>query len=333
MASDTASWESSLLSRAYHALDNHISSEPIESDQKQLECAYAYCTQVTRLHSRTFYLASALLPPPQRRAVRALYAFCRVSDDLVDNGGADRLWRLRLWRQESLLIHPHPENLVALAWADTRARFGIPRQYAEQLLDGVAVDIRQTRYQTFRELAHYCYGAASTVGLMSMHIVGYTSEGAIPYAIKLGVALQLTNILRDVGEDWRNGRFYLPLEELAAFNLTEEDVAAGDVDGRWRAFMHFQISRTRRLYQEALPGIGLLEPRGRFAIAAAAGLYQAILDDIEAHDHDVFNRRAYVGEVEKLKRLPGIWWWRRGLKNRGAGGRGSRGEIGSISTC
>lgn len=309
MAADTASWEASLLRRAHHALDNNRkTNEPLQSDQNQLEQAYQYCADLTRRHSRTFHLASRLLPGPQRQAVRALYAFCRVSDDLVDEGDGDRLWQLRRWRQESLLAHPHSDNPVALAWADTRARHGIPRQYAEQLLDGVAVDIAQTRYQTFRDLAHYCYGAASTVGLMTMHIVGYTSEAAIPYAIKLGVALQLTNILRDVGEDWQNGRFYLPLDELATFNLAEDDVAAGRIDGRWHAFMHFQISRTRQLFQEALPGIALLEPQGRLAIAAAAELYRAILDDIEAHNHDVFNRRAHVSDMQKLKRLPGIWW-------------------------
>jgi phytoene synthase len=308
MAADTASWESSLLRRAYHALDNHTLNEPVQSDQKQLQRAYAYCADLTRRYSHTFYLASGLLPPSQRQAARALYAFCRISDNLVDEGGADRLRQLRQWRQESLLAHPHPHNRVALAWADTRARYGIPRQYAEQLLDGVAADIMQTRYQTFRELAHYCYGVASTVGLMTMHIVGYAGEAAIPYAIKLGVALQLTNILRDVGEDWQNGRFYLPLEELATFNLTEDDIATGQIDGRWHAFMHFQISRTRQLYREALPGVALLESGGRFAIAAAAELYRAILNDIEAHSHDVFNRRANVSDVQKLKRLPGIWW-------------------------
>jgi 15-cis-phytoene synthase len=180
--------------------------------------------------------------------------------------------QLARWRQESLQAHPHPDNLVALAWADARARYGIPRQYAEQLLDGVAADIDHLRYQTFEELAHYCYGVASTVGLMSMHIVGYASDDAIPYAIKLGVALQLTNILRDVGEDWQKGRFYLPLEEMAAFGLAEAELPISGDDPRWVAFMQFQIERTRQLYREALPGIGLLDPQGRFAIAAAGAV-------------------------------------------------------------
>ena len=122
------------------------------------------------------------------------------------------------------------------------------------------------------------------------------------------MALQLTNILRDVGEDWRAGRLYLPQDELADYGLAEDDIENGVVDDRWRAFMRFQIDRTRTLYAEAVPGIALLDPDGRFAIGAAAGLYRGILDDIEAHDYDVFSRRAHVSTVGKLVKLPGIWW-------------------------
>ena len=203
--------------------------------------------------------------------------------------------------------HPPQDDPVALSWADTRARFSIPAQYAEQLLDGVASDMIVNRYETFSDLAGYCYSVASTVGLMSMHIVGFTNDSAIPYAVKLGVALQLTNILRDVAEDWENGRLYLPLQELQAFGLAEADIAAGTNDHRWKAFMAFQIARARQLYDEAMPGLALLERRGRVAVAAAAELYRAILDDIEAHDYDVFTRRAHIGTGQKLVRLPGIW--------------------------
>lgn len=203
---------------------------------------------------------------------------------------------------------PPCDDPVALAWADTRTRYNIPVRYAEQLIAGVASDATITRYETFDELAAYCYRVASTVGLMAMHIIGYAGRRAIPYAVKLGVALQLTNILRDVGEDWRTGRCYLPQVELAAYGLSEADVARGQVDDRWRAFMRFQIGRTRTLYTEAMPGIALLDRSGRFAIAAAAELYRAILDDIESHDYDVFTRRAHVNAAGKLARLPGIWW-------------------------
>jgi len=305
---NTQTWESRLLRLAYHALDGSTHSQPVARGREHLEQAYQHSTDITRHHSRTFYLASSLLPRAQRQAARALYAFCRVSDDLVDSQEeTHRHQKLLQWRQESLADHPPIYNLVALAWADTRANFGIPRRYAEQLLDGITTDLVKTRYATFDELAQYCYGVASTVGLMTMHIVGYSGDEALPYAIKLGVALQLTNILRDVGEDWRNGRLYLPQEELEMFNLTEEDIAAGRNDERWHAFMNFQISRARRLYAEALPGVAMLGKSGRFAIGAAAELYQAILDDIEANNYDVFNYRAHTTGLEKLKMLPGIW--------------------------
>jgi phytoene synthase len=148
---------------------------------------------------------------------------------------------------------------------------------------------------------------ASTVGLIVMHIIGFQGSAALPYAIKLGVALQLTNILRDVGEDWQAGKLYLPIEELAEFGLSEADIAASCIDDRWRRFMRFQIERARTLYREAEPGIMLLDADGRFAIGAASTLYRSILEDIEAHDYDVFHRRAHVGLWGKLRRLPKAW--------------------------
>jgi 15-cis-phytoene synthase len=302
-------WESSLLSLAQEDWSPAmaLATEAVK-DQALLAQAYEHCRRLTAAHSRSFYLASGLLPPPKRQAARALYAFCRTADDLVDRPNGDPQAALLAWQRRVLSPHPPIHNLVAVAWADTRTRYHIPPSYSKQLLAGVGRDITQHRYQTFADLTTYAYGVASTVGLMSMHIVGFTSPQALPYAIKLGVALQLTNILRDVGEDWRAGRVYLPQDELAAFGLTEADLAAGRVDNRWRAFMQFQISRDRQLYTEAWPGIGLLNQDGRLAIAAAAALYQAILADIEAHDYDVFRRRAYVGAWDKLRQLVVLWW-------------------------
>ncbi len=307
------SWEQKLLERAHEAFKSSVRFGDIEFSEEILEAAYHYCESVTKAHSRTFYLASGLLPPAKRRAARALYAFCRISDDLVDNAQYDPESELQSWRMSVLADRPSIDDQVAVAWADTRKQYRIPIGYAEQLLDGVARDISQTRYATFDDLTEYCYGVAATVGLMSMHIIGFSGPEAIPYAVKMGVALQLNNILRDVGEDWRAGRVYLPKEDLDAFGLTEEDIAAGRVDDRWRALMDFQIQRNRRLYAESMPGIALLHPDGRFAIAAAAELYRAILTDIESNDWDVFSRRAYVSKRGKLRRLPGIWWRARNL--------------------
>jgi phytoene synthase len=302
---------------AREAFDQDSPRECVEADAETLLKAYAYCDDLTQAHSKTFYTASALMPANKRRAVRALYAFCRVSDDLVDLGDPDALAEerqaaLEAWRGRALAGQPRAGDPVTLAWADTMARYRIPARYAHHLIDGVAKDIHKTRYASFDELAEYSYGVASTVGLMSMHITGFSGPEAIPYAVKLGVALQVTNILRDVGEDWRTGRVYLPQDELAAYGLSEVDLSAGRVDDRWRAFMRFQIERNRRLYAEALPGVGMLHADGRFAIAAAAELYRGILRDIEAYDYDVFNRRAYLTKWGKLVRLPGIW-----LRSRG----------------
>jgi len=312
-------WETTLLNWAYSARDTHQPAGPdlMAVTDPALQSAYAVCEQITADSSRTFYLASGLLPVCQRCAVRALYAFCRVTDDVVDESaqGSDRAAALASWR--ALLQDPNPrtDHPVALAWTDARRRRNIPVGYVEQLIDGVARDLTPTRYQIFDEIAAYAYGVASTVGLMAMHIVGYAEDAAIPYAVRLGVALQMTNILRDVGEDWRNGRLYLPAEELAAYGLDEGVIADGAYQHpRWRAFMRFQIDRNRRLYSEGLPGIALLNPEGRFAIAAAAQLYRAILTDIEAHDYDVFSRRAHIGKLGKAARLPMIWWRSRRAK-------------------
>ena len=321
LAYSLSSWEERLLDLAYQPLASLASRDdpaPIAVDAPTLARAYAYSAALTRKHSKTFYLASGLLPTERRQAARALYAFCRISDDLVDAGylssdserGGDGhlLAQLEAWRRRALSDDPPRDDPVALAWADTRARYRIPAEYADQLIDGVARDIQTNRYSTFADLTEYAYGVASTVGLMVMHIVGFSGKEAIPYAVKLGIALQLTNILRDVGEDWHSGRLYLPLDELEAFGLSETDVAGGHVDNRWRELMRFQIIRNRRLYTEALPGVAMLHPKGRFAIAAAGELYRAILDDVELYDYDVFARRSHVGRWGKLRRLPGIWW-------------------------
>jgi phytoene synthase len=311
-------WERTLLPLAYEAEHQVVVSTPLPvGDRFFLDRAYAYCAALTSMHSRTFFMATGLLPSEKRRAMRALYAFCRSSDDIVDHAQGNAAGALAVWQRSVLAPEPPPGDLVALAWADTRLRYGIPQRYAEQLINGVGSDLRQQRYRMFEEVVMYAYGVASTVGLMSMHIIGFAGEQAIPYAIKLGIALQLTNILRDVGEDWRSRRVYLPTDEMTAYGLTEADLDRGQVDDRWRAFLRFQIARNRRLYAEADPGIALLSGDGRFAVAAASELYRAILDDIEAHDYDVFNRRAHVSAWNKVYRLPGIWWRSRERKGRG----------------
>lgn len=312
MQAQTHGWEHALLSLAAEARTSTVGSKMPQVDRALLDEAYRHCEAITAEQSRSFHFASALLPPAKRRAVRALYAFCRTTDDIVDRRSHRRAERLAAWRLQVLSAIPSISDPVVLAWTDTRLRFNVPLRYAEQLIDGVARDLVTVRYETFEQLAAYCYGVASTVGLMSMHIIGFAGQEALPYAIKLGVALQVTNILRDVAEDWQAGRLYLPQADLNHFGLCEADIAAASITGEppsgWQAFMRYQVARNRRLYQEALPGIHLLDPDGRFAITAAAYLYAAILDDIEAHGYDVFSRRAYTTTWNKLRRLPLIWW-------------------------
>ncbi|WP_098504414.1 phytoene/squalene synthase family protein [Tepidiforma thermophila] len=272
-----------------------------------LDAAFARCAAVTKEHSRTFYTATRLLPAEKRRAVRALYAFCRVADDIVDEPGEEREARLRQWGQAGTGAAPAGDDPVLQAWAATRDAYGIPAHFAGQLVDALADDLGHRGYDTFDELARYCYGVASTVGLMSMRIIGWSGDPSL-YAIRLGVAMQLTNILRDVAEDWRNGRVYLPREDLERFGVTDDQIGAGRVDDRWRALMQFQVARARRLYTGARPGVGLLHRDGRLAVTAALELYSRILDEIERRDYDVFTGRASVPGWRRVALLPLVAW-------------------------
>lgn len=315
MATASISWEEKLFKRAT------VASAPAmifghNVDRQALDSAYQYCAELTYTHSRTFHMSSGLLPKEMRSASRALYTFCRITDDIVDQPGAGtnvemRLADLQSWRRRSLeCSHNHTgdeSDPAILAWTDTRARYGIPKAYAEQLIEGVAQDMTHDRYANFDDLAHYCYLVASTVGLMTMHIVGYAGSHAIPYAIKLGVALQLTNILRDVGEDLARGRIYLPLEDLAAFDYHEADLIAGRNDERFKRLMRFQIERTEGLYRDHLHGLAQLKADGRMAVGSAILLYRGILGRIIENDFDVFSRRARLSTFEKLARLPTIY--------------------------
>jgi phytoene synthase len=200
-----------------------------------------------------------------------------------------------------------------LAWADTRDRFGIAQCVAEELIAGVASDLSTTRYGTLPELERYCYAVASTVGLMSAQIIGYADSypnapvTAQPYAIKLGLAMQLTNILRDIGEDARAGRIYLPQELLIRAGYSERELLAGQITPAWVTLMAELIAYTRQLYTESIPGIALLAAEGRFSVLAAARIYEAILGQIVANGYDVFTRRAQLSRNQKLRLLPQIW--------------------------
>ncbi|MEZ4293717.1 MAG: squalene/phytoene synthase family protein [Polyangiaceae bacterium] len=272
-----------------------------------LDRAYEHCRKITRDNSHTVYLASLLLPYEKRRSFWALYAFARVSDDRSDDTAPDRHARWAEYCQS--ILDPAPDasaDPVAVAWADARHRHHIPRALSERLLAGLGRDLDRVEIDTYDDLVQYAHGVGCPVPVMAMHIVGAQSEAALSYAVTLGVAVQLTNVLRDVGEDLRAGRRYLPREDLARFGVSEEELARGLVSDRFRALMRFQIERNRRVYSEALPGIHELAPAGRLTAALVADLYMGVLSDIEAHDHDVLHRRARVPDLDKLRRLPAV---------------------------
>jgi phytoene synthase len=303
-----AHWENILISLAGSMLPPIANPVSVyrRDEYGVLNLAFSQCAEVARQHSRSFYLATSLLPVEKRDAVRVLYAFCRTVDDIVDEGsGEDREAQLSYWREVvSGDTAPLEDDLIARAWAHVLNCYNIPPRYALQLIDGVARDLTQNRYETFEDLSTYCYGVASTVGLMSMYIIGFKSAEALRYAINLGVALQLTNILRDVGEDQRNGRIYLPLTELRSFGISENELASGAITPKWVEFMKYQIFRVREIYAESEKGIAYLEKDGQAAVAAASGFYRGILDVIEANKFDVFTKRASLNAFEKISRIP-----------------------------
>lgn len=279
------------------------------------------CERIVRKHARTFTLASYFLPARKRRAAFAFYAFCREADDIVDSGGhPDRLSvakKLRSHRHdliEALDDRPRGAVFRELRWA-TR-EFSIPALTMFELLDGVARDVEPEAYATWDDLERYCEGVASTVGVMCAHVFGVPGgqaelEIATAHARTLGVAMQLTNILRDVGEDARNGRCYLPLEDLKNFSIDRAEVMesrslAGD--RRWNRLMTYEIARARALYESAMPGISMLSPDSQRCAAACAIGYAAILGAIEQINYDSVSMRASVGSMARL----GILWdaWR-----------------------
>lgn len=264
------------------------------------------CRRLTMIHGRTFYFASQMLPASKKRAIQSAYAYCRVADDLVDRapelGTELVMTRLARWEQQL----EHPLDPVAIAYASTRDHYGIPIQPNRDLFDGVRMDLTQREYPTWEALREYCYRVAGTVGLITAPILGARSEDALPYAVELGIAMQLTNILRDVAEDARLGRLYLPLEDLAAFGVDRASIFAGAPSGDFTGLMRFEIERARQLYESALAGYASLDLVGQFATLASAHLYGKILGQIEALEYDVFSERAHVSTFHKVREMPYI---------------------------
>lgn len=269
-----------------------------------LDAAYDYCQALTRREAKNFYYGFLLLPNEQRRAIYSAYAFARQCDDIADAGlpldeAKSQLAGYRVQLDECLA--GAPDGPVFAALCHTIRQYNVPPEYLYDLVTGVETDLTRTRYETFAELKDYCYHVASVVGLISIEIFGYHGgETARQRAADLGIALQLTNILRDVAEDAERGRIYLPLDELGTFAVREADVLAGRATTGFRRLMALQVGRAREYYAEGRKLLPLLPPRARACVGVMAGIYSSILDDIERDPGVVFRRRVSLSAPQKI---------------------------------
>jgi phytoene synthase len=286
---------------------------------RDLAHSHAYCRDLARREARNFYPAFRLLPRGQRRGMCALYAFLRIADDLGDNTGAPQMKRQALgdWqRRLHEALDGHYSHPLHAALHDSIRRFHIPPEHLDHVLDGVVMDLDVNRYATFDDLYRYCYRVASAVGLACLPIWGCTDARAAAPAEAAGIAFQLTNILRDLGEDAERGRVYLPGEDLQRFGYAEEGLKTGVRDDAFQALMRFQAERARSYYEAAGPLIGLLPPAGRAVFLVMLRTYRGLLRAIERRDFDVFSSRVRLSRLHKVwlavQALPVRWGWANG---------------------
>jgi len=290
-----------------------------------MHCTFDECRDYTRNFAKSFYFSSFLLPKEKRAAAYAVYTFCRYADNIVDGTVMTSAENIREKFNElnsflDEVYHVLDENINSpdikqvipghinrSAFAQTVIRYKIPRKYFHDLIEGVCMDTEHKRYNTFAELENYCYKVASVVGLIMTEIFGYTHKAALPYAVYLGKAMQLTNILRDIKEDYRMGRIYLPAEELKCFEYSEDDIARGNMNESFAMMMRFNIDRARAYYELSTHGFPYLTNDGsRTTVVLMYKIYSRILNEIEAYGYDVYSDRRFVSTAEKLK-LTGLY--------------------------
>jgi 15-cis-phytoene synthase len=262
------------------------------------ERAYVEVERITRRRARNFAYGIMVLPRPKRRAIAAIYAFAREVDDVADGDLPAEEKRERLERLRTALDASPNGSATLVALADARARYGIPDRALHDLVDGGLQDLRQTRYGSFDDLHGYCRRVAGAVGVACVAVYGSRDERR---AETLGVALQLINIMRDVPEDWRLGRVYLPQDELASFGVSEDDIDAGRCTPAWRTLMAFQAGRARAYLADGLRLVDELDGRSALCVSTFAGLYRATLDRIEAAEFDVFAGPPHLSTFQKLR--------------------------------
>ena len=262
-----------------------------------------YCQQKAAASGSSFYYSFMFLPPPRRRAITALYAFCREVDDVVDEISDADVARAKLawWRREVALIYGgQPTHPVAVALAGLVAEFNLHEGHLQEVIDGMAMDLAQQRYLDFAALELYCHRVAGVVGLMSAEIFGYTEPATRGYARDLGIAFQLTNIIRDVGEDARRGRIYLPQDELQRFGVAPSTLLRGQYNSEFRHLMRFQAQRAQAWYDRALAQLPAQDRKAQRTGLIMAAIYRTLLDEIARDGYKVLDRRTSLTPLRKL---------------------------------
>ena len=271
-----------------------------------------YCQDKAAASGSSFYYSFLFLPPERRRAITALYAFCREIDDIVDECHDLQIAATKLawWRQElDRLYAGQPGHPISKALHPCLARFNLPQELLAEIIDGMEMDLQQSRYLDFKALSLYCYRVASVVGLLAAEIFGYTDRRTQKYAHDLGMAFQLTNIIRDVGEDARRGRVYLPLDELKRFEVTVADILDAKQTDNFRKLMEFQIERAEHYYTQAMSQLPADDRKTQRPGLIMAAIYRALLEEIKAEGCLVLKQRTSLTPVRKLW-LAGLTWAR-----------------------
>lgn len=262
-----------------------------------------YCQDKAAKSGSSFYYSFLFLPPPQRRAITALYAFCREVDDVVDECSDVSVARATLdwWRAEVARVYSgQPEHPVGQALAEIVHPFALPAAQLYEIIDGMEMDLTHKRYGSFDDLALYCHRVAGVVGLLSARIFGYRDSATETYAHELGLAFQLTNIIRDVGEDARRNRIYLPLDELARFKVPESDILDGRESAAFRQLMAFQAQRADECYRKAYAALPEGDRRAQRTGLVMAAIYRTLLEEIRRDDYRVLNQRIALTPLRKL---------------------------------
>jgi len=270
--------------------------------EKLIEEGFRKAKKITAVHARTFYFASHFLDRKTRQAAYILYAICRISDDSVDSetGSREKLDIIKN-KIESAYGMVALDDPLLLAFRKVVDEYNIPKVFFDELIHGMYMDIEKTRYRKFQELYTYCYRVAGVVGLIMLELFGYKDEMAKKCAVDLGIAMQLTNILRDIKEDFDRGRVYLPSYEMTEYGITPEHLRDAAVDDRFVDFLKFYVRRARRYYSSADEGIRFISnSRARFVVYLMSEIYCAILTEIEKNNYDIFSRRTRVSLLSKL---------------------------------